>query len=100
MWDYSDGLPDMDIAGNLRESFSGAIAAASGPQALSLLQHTTMRCGGCGAKVGATTLSNAMKRVDAPTQPHDEARAKVLVGVGDDAAVVELMSESGWGSMA
>jgi len=101
MWDYSDGLPDMLLSapGNVPGS---AVAAASGPAALSLLQHTAMRCGGCGAKVGATTLSNAMARVQTPSQPCEEAQATVLVGVGDDAAVVELKADwtTGHGNVA
>lgn len=37
----------------------GAVAAAAGQRATELLRQTTMRCGGCGAKVGATTLTQA-----------------------------------------
>lgn len=39
-------------------------------------------CGGCGAKVGATTLSDALAQLPAP------ARADVLSGPGDDAAIL------------
>jgi len=94
MWEYSGGLPDMAAA---METSAGAgyIAAASGDAALSALQHATMRCGGCGAKVGATTLSSAMKRVEIPLQPSEKAKAKVVVGVGDDAAVVDQMADGG-----
>ena len=38
---------------------TNAVAAAAGQRATELLRQTTMRCGGCGAKVGATTLTQA-----------------------------------------
>ncbi len=53
--------------------------------ALRELSATAMRCGGCGAKVGATVLSRALGRIE-PVQ-----RPDVLVGLDapDDAAVVD-----------
>jgi len=56
---------------------------AERPQALSAI---AMRCGGCGAKVGATVLSRALARV----QPI--ARDDVLIGLAapDDAAVLRV----------
>lgn len=96
MWNYTGGLPEMlDPASD--EPIVNTVASAKGPDALSLLQHSTMRCGGCGAKVGATTLSRAMARVDTPSQPSAAAGARVVVGVGDDAAVVELTANGGTG---
>ncbi len=52
--------------------------AALGPQA--------MRCGGCGAKVGAEIIAEALREL--PAAP----RADIIVGLGgrDDAAVTEL----------
>ena len=57
--------------------------------ALDVLKHASMRCGGCGAKVGATVLSRVMKRLNVPT------RDEVLVGLDapDDAAVVRPISK-------
>lgn len=85
-------LPDMEkmMAKRQRQSPAWgappALAAASGPAALVLISESKMRCGGCGAKVGATTLSRALARVEAPGRP------EVLVGVesADDAAVVRV----------
>lgn len=86
-------LPDMEkMAAKRKPAAEGAparasgVAAASGPAALALLSASKMRCGGCGAKVGATTLSRALSRVDVPRRP------EVVVGVesADDAAVVRV----------
>lgn len=59
-----------------------AIADAAALQEISAL---AMRCGGCGAKVGATVLSRALSNI----VPAD--RADVIIGLDapDDAAVVE-----------
>eukprot|EP00929_Paragymnodinium_shiwhaense_P108538 TRINITY_DN74860_c0_g1_i1.p1 TRINITY_DN74860_c0_g1~~TRINITY_DN74860_c0_g1_i1.p1 ORF type:complete len:936 (+),score=227.58 TRINITY_DN74860_c0_g1_i1:109-2916(+) len=88
MWNYSGGLPEMP-----EPAVNAAVAAAAGSDGLALLQKAFMRCGGCGAKVGATTLSQAMSRVQMPKQPAPHAGAEVVVGAGDDAAVVDLSLE-------
>jgi len=56
------------------------------PDALKAISAIAMRCGGCGAKVGATVLSRVMNRLE----PVD--RDDVLVGLKapDDAAVVDV----------
>lgn len=53
----------------------GAVAAAAGQRATELLRQTTMRCGGCGAKVGATTLTQA---------PGGDHEGVSCVGVNDE----------------
>ena len=55
-------------------------------EALKLLSASTMRCGGCGAKVGATVLERVMAELVPATN------ADVLVGLHepDDAAVLKL----------
>ena len=62
------------------------VALASGPAAIAAIQAVPMRCGGCGAKVGASVLSRVMARLDVPT------RAEVEVGLDqpDDAAVITV----------
>ena len=57
----------------------------AGEDAVRELSAIAMRCGGCGAKVGATVLARAMDRIE----PVD--RDDVLLGLDDpdDAAVVE-----------
>ena len=60
-------------------------AGLAGDDAVAELSDMTMRCGGCGAKVGATVLERVVSRID----PAD--RNDVLIGLADpdDAAVVE-----------
>ena len=55
-------------------------------QALEDISAIAMRCGGCGAKVGATVLSRALGRIE------PIARADVVVGLDapDDAALVDV----------
>ena len=73
-------LPDMadDAALDLPDGLAG-------DDAIEALSAVAMRCGGCGAKVGATVLARVMNRIE------PVARDDVLIGLDapDDAAVVE-----------
>ena len=71
-------LPDMATAPVAASPIADAAA-------LKEISAFAMRCGGCGAKVGATVLARALGRVD-PVK-----RADVVVGLDapDDAAVVD-----------
>ncbi len=73
-------LPDM--AGDVKLDVPGGLA---GDDAIRELSAIAMRCGGCGAKVGATVLARVMN--DLEPAPRDD----VLIGLADpdDAAVVE-----------
>jgi selenide,water dikinase len=72
-------LPDMAAA-------PSAISPLADRQALAEISAIAMRCGGCGAKVGATVLSRALRAIE------PAARADVVVGLDapDDAAVVDV----------
>jgi len=73
-----NALPDMAVSSRAKNPVADAAAIAD-------ISALAMRCGGCGAKVGATVLSRALGRV-APAE-----RADVVVGLDapDDAAVVD-----------
>ena len=74
-------LPEMDEAAEGPRVAAGLADAA----ALKEISALAMRCGGCGAKVGATVLTRALASIE-PT-----ARPEVLVGLHDpdDAAIIE-----------
>ena len=67
--------PDSPVAEPLRERLPDA-----------------MRCGGCGAKLGADPLRRVLARL--PDQRPLETRRGVTLGIGDDAAVVEVAGGS------
>ena len=50
----------------------------------------SMRCGGCGAKVGSSVLQNVLSQLD--IQPN----ANVVSRLGDDAAIINLSSNTQW----
>jgi selenide, water dikinase len=64
-------------------------AGLADSDAIATLTETAMRCGGCGAKVGASVLTRALRQVGVASDP------SVLVGLEspDDAAVIETGSE-------
>ena len=76
-------LPAMPARGAKPAGEAIPLEAAEQTQAISAL---AMRCGGCGAKVGATVLSRALARIE-PIERDD-----VLVGLHapDDAAVLRI----------
>ena len=79
---FSEFAP-MDENASPAPSEAIPLDAAEQTQAISAI---AMRCGGCGAKVGATVLSRALARV------HPIARDDVLIGLyaPDDAAVLRV----------
>eukprot|EP00911_Craspedida_sp_UC1_P001878 UC1_evm1s1442 len=81
---YTHDLPRMQMP----SSPVPEVAHAAGPDALQALSHASMRCGGCGAKVGATVLSRVMQRLR--PRLHQRPIGEVLVGLDapDDAAIV------------
>ena len=79
--DKFNDLPDMDEQEDT--DLPGGLASADVVKEISAI---AMRCGGCGAKVGATVLSRALNSLT--PAPRDD----VLIGLHepDDAAVVEV----------
>ena len=70
------------------------LAHAMGQEAIDLLTHSKMRCGGCGSKVGAQILDRALTRVQHLINPRSEVVAGLGVSKGDDAALVRLPNKS------
>ncbi len=74
-----NALPDMPVP-----AAPSVPAGLADEEAIAALTETAMRCGGCGAKVGASVLTRALQRVELP------GHANVLVGLDapDDGAVI------------
>ncbi|MGZ0247462.1 MAG: AIR synthase related protein, partial [Alphaproteobacteria bacterium] len=79
--DKFNDLPDMD-----EEEKTDLPAGLASADVVKEISAIAMRCGGCGAKVGATVLSRALNTLK--PAPRDD----VLIGLHepDDAAVVEV----------
>ena len=76
-------LPEMDVSSAQDSSVPAGLAA---PEVIRELSTAAMRCGGCGAKVGATMLSRVLGRLE-PIRRED-----ILVGLDspDDASVESI----------
>ena len=93
MHGYQDGLRGTmgggSMGGDMASEPPSKVAMAAGSEALEKLAHASMRCGGCGAKVGVSVLSRVMERLregnHLPPDPPD-----VLLGLDapDDCAVL------------
>ena len=71
-----------------------------------ILNHSKMRCGGCGSKIGSQTLTRAIARVQqlslsSSKSPSSNSRtqlggyrSEVVTGVGDDAALLRSPTDS------
>jgi NADH dehydrogenase FAD-containing subunit len=105
MWNYTGGLPLMGMdpekerKKNDKIADDNAVAKFAGDEALELLSHASMRCGGCGAKVGATVLERTMQRLLTTKEDGTSCvptRPEVLLGLDapDDCAVVQLLHNS------
>lgn len=79
-------LAPMQASASPAPMSSNSTVALSSEESLQAISAIAMRCGGCGAKVGATVLSRALGQL------HPVDREDVLVGLKDpdDAAVVRV----------
>ncbi len=79
-------LTPMQASASPTQAASTSTVALTSEESLQAISAIAMRCGGCGAKVGATVLSRAL------SQLHPVDRDDVVVGLKDpdDAAVVRV----------
>ena len=79
-------LAPMQASASPAKAVSNSTVSLTSEESLQALSAIAMRCGGCGAKVGATVLSRAL------SQLHPVDRDDVVVGLKDpdDAAVVRV----------
>ena len=81
-----EDLPPMDTRAMAPARASPSRVQLTSEESLQAISAIAMRCGGCGAKVGATVLSRAL------AQLHPVQRGDVVIGLKDpdDAAVVRV----------
>ncbi len=87
VWRWKDWI-DRRFMSRFNELPEMAEPAPSVPQALRADTPQGMRCGGCGAKLGADPLRRVLARL--PDQRALEQRRGVKLGIGDDAAVLHV----------
>ena len=105
MHGYQDGLPSMEQMAAAQQKAGGGggamiaagggggapppIALAAGGEALEKLSHASMRCGGCGAKVGVSSLNRVMARLrEGGHLPADPPEVLLGLDAPDDCAVL------------
>ena len=84
--DKFQDFPDMDLTASAPSAPSQSDVKLSQEESLQAISAIAMRCGGCGAKVGASVLSRALSNL------HPVDREEVVIGLKDpdDAAVVRV----------
>ena len=84
--DKFQDFPEMDLSAPAAPASSQSSVKLSQEESLQAISAIAMRCGGCGAKVGASVLSRALSNL------HPVFREEVVIGLKDpdDAAVVRV----------
>ncbi len=84
--DKFQDFPEMDLTAPAASAPSQNSVKLSQEESLQAISAIAMRCGGCGAKVGASVLSRALSNL------HPVDREEVVIGLKDpdDAAVVRV----------
>ncbi len=79
-------FPEMDLSAPAAPAPSQSSVKLNQEESLQAISAIAMRCGGCGAKVGASVLSRALSNL------HPVDREEVVIGLKDpdDAAVVRV----------
>jgi selenide,water dikinase len=88
LWRLKDWIDGrfMDKYQNYTPVMSAVTPSDPDAQSVRVAESAPMKCTGCGGKLGAQALGNALRRLDVPTNEH------VLLGLGqpDDAAVLQF----------
>lgn len=87
VWRWKDGI-DRRFMARFQDLPAMHAPAPALPAVLQSDAPDSMRCGGCGAKLGAEPLRRVLARLPPQTQTH------VRLGIGDDAAVLQVESGS------
>ncbi len=74
-------LPDMSSSSSIKIPISTVTA---GTEAVGILEHASMRCGGCGSKIGADILSRVLRKLSLQKESGPE-----------DAGIVPIPTEEG-----
>ena len=87
VWRWKDWI-DRRFMARFNELPEMPVERSNVPLALRDDAPEAMRCGGCGAKLGADPLRRVLARL--PDQRALQERHRVLLGIGDDAAVLQV----------
>ncbi len=80
-------LPDMS-----NKSTKIPIAAVvAGPEATAIIEHASMRCGGCGSKIGNNILTRVLRRLGLQKESGPEDAAIVYIPAGEGISVVQTV---------
>ncbi len=79
-------LPDMSSKSKIDIPISAVVA---GPEAIGIIEHASMRCGGCGSKIGSDILTPALRRLGLQTESGPEDAAILPITAGEGFSVVQ-----------
>ncbi len=64
-------------------------AVVAGPEAIGIIEHASMRCGGCGSKIGSDILTRVLRKLGLQKESGPEDAAIVPIPAGEGITVVQ-----------